>query len=64
MFSRLALSKSDFKEIFNYARRKKIEIFSTPFSINDVDFLEKMNVSFYKVASVDCVNLPLIEKIG
>ena len=27
-------------------------------------FLEKLNVSFYKIASVDCVNLPLIEKIG
>ena len=64
MFSRLELSHSDFKEIFRYARRKKIEIFSTPFSLNDVDFLEQLNVSFYKIASVDCVNLPLIEKVG
>jgi sialic acid synthase SpsE/protoporphyrinogen oxidase len=64
MFSRLELSYSDFKEIFKYARKKRIEIFSTPFSSNDVDFLEKLNVSFYKIASVDCVNLPLIEKIG
>ena len=64
MFSRLELSPANFKEIFKYARKKKIEIFSTPFSLDDVDFLEKLNVSFYKVASVDCVNLPLIEKIG
>ncbi len=64
MFSRLELSNSNFKEIFKYARKKNIEIFSTPFSSNDVDFLEKLNVSFYKIASVDCVNLPLIEKIG
>ena len=41
-----------------------MKFFSTPFSLKDVDFLEKINVSFYKIASVDCVNLPLIEKIG
>ena len=64
MFSRLQLSYLEFKKLFTYARKKKIEIFSTPFSLKDVDFLEKINVSFYKIASVDCVNLPLIEKIG
>jgi len=64
MFSRLQLSYPEFKKLFAYARKKKIEIFSTPFSLKDVDFLEKINVSFYKIASVDCVNLPLIEKIG
>ena len=56
--------KEKFKKLFNYAKKKDIEIFSTPFSLKDVDILEKLNVPFYKVASVDCVNLPLIEKIG
>ncbi len=64
MFSRLELSNNEFKKIFSYAKKKNIEIFSTPFSLDQVDFLEKLNVSFYKVASVDCVNLPLIRKIG
>ena len=49
--------------MFKYAR-KKIEIFSTPFSLNDVDYLEKLNVNFYKIASADLVNLPLIKKVG
>lgn len=64
MFDRFSLSMKDHREIFNYARKKKIEIFSTPFDIKSVDFLEKLNVNFYKIASVDLVNLPLIERVG
>ena len=64
MFKRLEMSKKDHHEIFKYARRKKIEIFSTPFDESSVDFLEKLKVKFYKVASIDLVNLPLIKKIG
>ena len=33
MFSRLSLSQSDTKKLFNYAKNKKIDIFSTPFDI-------------------------------
>ncbi len=64
MFDRLSLSKKEFEILFKYARKKKVEIFSTPFSIDDVNFLEKHKVKFYKIASVDCVNLPLIERVG
>ena len=39
-------------------------IFSTPFDEKNVDFLIKLGVNFFKTASVDLVNLPLIEKIG
>ena len=64
MFSRLAMSFSDQKEIFKYAQSKGIEIFSTPFDFESVDFLEKMNVSLYKIASMDLVNLPLISYVA
>jgi sialic acid synthase SpsE/protoporphyrinogen oxidase len=63
MFERLALSYSDHKKLFNYAK-KKIEIFCTPFDEEDVDFLETLKVNFYKIASVDLVNIPLIKKVG
>ena len=39
------------KELFNYARKIKIEIFSTPFSVEAVDILEKLNVKLYKISS-------------
>jgi len=64
MLERLSITEKEHKEIFRYAKKKGIEIFSTPFDEKSVDFLEKLKVKFYKIASVDLVNLPLIKKIG
>lgn len=64
MFKRLHINFNDFKKIFNYARKKNIEIFSTPFDEKSVDLLERLNVKFYKIASVDLVNIPLLEKVA
>ena len=64
MFKRLSLSERDQQSLFSYARKKNIEIFATPFDEESLIFLEKMNVNFYKVASMDIVNLPLIKKVA
>ncbi len=64
IFSRLSLPYKHQVEIFKYGRKKNIEIFSTPFDFESVDFLESMNVKLYKVASADLVNLPLINYIA
>jgi len=42
----------------------KIDLFSTPFDPTAVDFLEKMDVPAYKLASSELVDLPLIRKIA
>ena len=52
------------KELFNYAKKNKIKIFSTPFDEKSVDFLEKLNCPFYKVSSFEITHLPLIKKIA
>ena len=52
------------KILFDYAKKKKIQCFSTPFSEEAVDFLEELNCPFYKVAFFEMTALPLIKKIA
>ena len=52
------------KELFNYARDKDIEIFSTPFDEESVDFLASIKTPYYKIASFDIVNKKLLRKIA
>lgn len=47
-----------------YGEKKGLVVFSTPFDNTAVDFLEKMKVSLYKVASFEVVDIPLLKRIG
>lgn len=48
------------KELFEYAKYKSISIFSTPFDFSAVEFLESLDAPAYKIASFECIDLPLI----
>ena len=52
------------KELFDYAKKIGITIFSTPFDETAVEFLEKLNCPIYKVASFEMTDIPLIKKIA
>ena len=60
IFKKLELSDSDFGEISDYSRSKKIIFISTPFSNEAVDLLYKLKVPAFKIASGDLTDLPLI----
>lgn len=50
--------------IFRRARERGMIPFSTPFDETAVDFLESLNVPWYKVASFENTDLPLIRRIA
>ncbi|MFA6169579.1 MAG: pseudaminic acid synthase [Candidatus Margulisiibacteriota bacterium] len=52
------------KPIFKLCKKLGIIGFSTPFDETAVDFLEELNVPFYKVASFENTDLPLIRKVA
>jgi len=65
VFSKLdKLSDNEWKEVFDYAKNKKIICFSTPFDEESVDMLNSLNVPAFKIASADITHLPLIRKIA
>lgn len=55
--------KEDYVKLFNFCKNKKIIFLSTPFDFQAVDDLDKL-VPFYKIASADITNLPLIQYIA
>jgi N,N'-diacetyllegionaminate synthase len=61
---KLALSWEDHIELKRYCDEKRIIFCSTPLSEKHVDWLDNLNVEFFKVASLDIVNLPLLRKIA
>ncbi len=51
-------------KLFSYAKKIGITLFSTPFSEEAVDLLEKLNCPFYKVASFEMTDHTLVRRIA
>ena len=51
-------------ELFKFAKKLKIKIFSSPFSEESVNFLEKFNCPAYKIASFEMYDVSLIKHIA
>jgi len=52
------------KAIFDRAKELGMIAFSTPFDNTSVDFLEKLDVPCYKIASFENTDLPLIRRVA
>lgn len=52
------------KDLAAYSRKKGILFLSTPFDLEAVDELEKINIAAYKIASFEITHLPLLEHVA
>ena len=52
------------EELFEICRDSNVIPFSSPFDSTAVDFLEKLNVPMYKIASMETADLPLIKRVA
>lgn len=60
----LELDESQHLELREYASAKGITYFCTPCDVPSVKLMERINCPFYKVASRDLTNIPLLESLG
>ncbi|MCG9597824.1 N-acetylneuraminate synthase family protein [Vibrio sp. Isolate25] len=63
-FERTAFTLEEHKKLKEYTNSLGCDFISSPFSIEAIDMLEEVGVPFYKVASGEVSNIPLLERLG
>jgi sialic acid synthase SpsE len=63
-FKDVELSFDEFGELKDYSKNIGITFFSAPFDIESADYLKKINVPCFKIASADLTNVPLLSHIA
>ena len=64
MLKSLELKYNDYLELIEHCKKIDIDFMSTPYSFEDVDFLMKLNVDSFKIASGQLTELPFLEYVA
>jgi len=64
MLKKLEFSFEEHKKLITYCKSKKIIFLSSPFDIDSVDLLNKLNLKIFKIPSGEITNLPYLRHIG
>lgn len=64
MLEKLALTQDEFLELKNYCEQQHIGFLSTPFDLGSIDFLESLQMDFWKIPSGEITNLPYLVRIA
>lgn len=64
MIKKLSLSFEAFEQLNEYCKENKIVFVSTPFDLDSIDFLNQLNMPFWKIPSGEITNLPYLIKIA
>jgi N-acetylneuraminate synthase len=58
-----SFGKREFEYLHNYCKKKRVDFVCTPFDLDAVDFLDSL-MPYFKIASSDITNTPLLRKIA
>ncbi|EIO0203736.1 N-acetylneuraminate synthase family protein, partial [Salmonella enterica] len=64
MTRKLELPYDEFIKLEVYAKQLGLDVFSTPFDFDSIDFLASRNQKVWKIPSGELLNLPYLEKIA
>lgn len=64
MLKKLALKQDDFIELEKYCHQQEIGFLSTPFDLESIHFLDRLDMDFWKLPSGEITNLPYLLEIA
>jgi N,N'-diacetyllegionaminate synthase len=64
MIKKLEMSKDDHYDLFNFCYQVGIDFISTPYDLESAKFLNKLGVKYFKTASADIIDIPLLKYIA
>jgi len=64
LLKNLELSWNDHLTLFDYAKKNHIEFLSSPFDIESINLLEKLNINTYKIPSGEILSIPYLRALA